>query len=112
MTNPITAAVLAGAGIDWASNKIGDLMGLTQEGAMLAVVVILVLTYLATKSLIKTFVAAILGGLVLFAVGAPGWFKDKVGGEFEESLRAPAVAEAPAPPAPADVVASFARAVA
>ena len=107
MTTLIATAMLAGAGIDWASNKIADLMGLTQEGAALAAVVIFVLTYVATKSLIKTFVAAILGGLVLFAVSSPDWFKDKVGGEFEEGMRAPAVAEVPVPQAPADVVASF-----
>ncbi len=103
----ITAAMLAGAGIDWATNKIADLMGLTEAAASLALVIIFVLTYVATKSLIKTFVAAILGGLVLFAVSAPGWFKDKVGGEFEEGMRAPAVAEVPFPPAPADVVAAY-----
>ncbi|MFP5319463.1 MAG: hypothetical protein ACLGI2_14375 [Acidimicrobiia bacterium] len=105
----IPAAMLAGAGIDWATQKIQDLMGLTEAGAMLATVVIFVLTYVATKSLIKTFTAAVLGGLVLFAVANPDWFQDKVGGEFEEGLRAPVVVEAPLPPAPPDVVAASTR---
>jgi hypothetical protein len=112
MTDPIAAAMLAGAGIDWATNKIHDLMGLTQEGAALAAVVIFVLTYVGTKSLIKTFVAGILGGLVLFAVSSPGWFKDKVGGEFEDTeagMRAAVVVQAPFPPTPADVIAAYAQ---
>ncbi|MGH9041310.1 MAG: hypothetical protein ACRDZ3_13880 [Acidimicrobiia bacterium] len=105
----IPAAMLAGAGIDWATDKIADLMGLTEAGAALAAVVIFVLTYVATKSLIKTFVAGILGGLVLFAVANPDWFKDNVGDEFTESgMRAPIVVEVPVPPSPA-VVATLSR---
>jgi len=106
----IPAAMLAGAGIDWATNKIADLMGLTEAGASLAVVIIFVLTYVATKSLIKTFVAGILGGLVLFAVANPDWFKNNVGDEFTDTgMRAPVVVEVPAPPSPAVVVATLSQ---
>jgi len=105
----IPAAMLAGAGIDWATSKIQDLMGLTEAGAGLAAVVIFVLTYVATKSLIKTFVAGILGGLVLFAVANPDWFKTNVGDEFQSGLRAPVVVEAPVPPGPAAVVAALSQ---
>ena len=110
MTDPIAAAMLAGAGIDWAKEEIRALASLTVEGAALAVAVIFLLTYIATKSIIKTFTAAICGGLVLFAVASPGWFKDKVGGEFEGTeagLRAAVVVEAPFPPTPAEVIAAY-----
>ena len=109
MTNPMAAAMLAGAGIDWAKQEIQSLMGLTEGAALLAFGFIILATWLKTKSLIPTIVAGLVGGLVLFAVANPDWFKTKVGGEFDGTQTGmPAVVrEAPAPPTLAEVLAPY-----
>src|SRR5262245_44044532 len=106
MTPPLAAAMLAGAGIDWAKQEIQSLMSLTEGAALLAFGFIILATWLKTKSLIPTIVAGLVGGLVLFAVANPDWFKTKVGGEFDgtQTGMSAVVREAPAPPTLAEVI--------
>lgn len=89
--------ILAQTMIEWANAKIGEVTGLAQNGIALAAIVIIALTYVSTRNLIKTAVAGVVAGLVLFSVANVDWFKERVGGEFQS--KAPAVRTAPAPPA-------------
>lgn len=87
--------ILAETMIEWGNSKIGEVTGLAQNGIALAAIVIIALTYVGTRNLIKTAVAGVVAGLVLFSVSNVDWFKDRVGGEFESG--APTVSATPAP---------------
>lgn len=83
--------------IEWGNAKIGELTGFAQNGVALAAIAIIALTYVGTRNLIKTAVAGVVAGLVLFSVANVGWFKDRVGGEFQSG--APVGVVSPMPPA-------------
>jgi hypothetical protein len=82
--------------IEWGNAKIGELTGFAQNGVALAAIAIIALTYVGTRNLIKTAVAGVVAGLVLFSVANVGWFKDRVGGEFNTT---PSGLVSPTPPA-------------
>lgn len=84
------ATLLAESMIDWGNGKIFELIPLVQNGAGLAAIAIIVLTYIATKNLIKTAVAGVVAGLVLFTISNVNWFKDHVGDEFKTTTAASA----------------------
>ncbi len=88
--------ILAETMIEWGNAKIGEVTGLAQNGIALAAIVIIALTYVGTRNLIKTAVAGVVAGLVLFSAANVDWFKERVGGEFESS--APAMSPPPPPP--------------
>jgi prepilin signal peptidase PulO-like enzyme (type II secretory pathway) len=78
----LLATMLAESMIEWGNTKIGELIPLVENGTGLAAIAVIALTYLATKNFVKTAVAGVLAGLVLFAVSNVDWFKTHVGEEF------------------------------
>ena len=96
-----TTTLLAETMIEWGNRKIGELTPLVQNGAGLAAIAIIVLTYVATKNLIKTVVAGMVAGLVLFTVSNVDWFKGAVGGEFSLGTPHAVIVEYQPPPPPA-----------
>ncbi len=80
--------------IEKSNEIISNLTSMAQGAGALVAVVMVLIALVVGRTLVKVLSTIVLVGIVLFAVAKPGYFKDKVGEDFEgteSGMRAPAV---------------------
>jgi hypothetical protein len=77
--------------IDWANDKIVELIAVLRAAAVLLAVAMVAYAYLKTRSFVTLVVAALTAGFFLFTINNTDWWQQKVD---EESQRLAPVATA------------------
>jgi len=76
--------------IDWANDKIAELIALLRGAAVLVAIAMVAYSYIKTRSLVTLLVAALTAGFFLWTINNTDWWQQKVD---EESAPAPVYGE-------------------
>jgi hypothetical protein len=67
--------------IEWLNGKIVEVTQLARNASIVAVIVVVLMTYYKARALVPVVVAALVGGVFLWSINHPEWWVDRVGDE-------------------------------